>query len=390
LEDGTVIEARWGHGMATHEMDGTTRIVHIPGDIARRSPGVSGKRFLLVVAGAAFVGAAAWFGWYWWATGRFIESTDDAYIGGEVTTLSSRVAGFIERVAVVDNQSIKAGDLLVKIDDRDYRAQLAHAEASVAVQQATLANLDANRHLQEAVMEEASADIAATTAELARAKRDADRYRALSNNLFASLQRFQQADADYEKAQAADRKARAALDAAERRLAVIDTQKLRTQAALDQAAADRDLARLNLGYTELRAPIDGVVGNRSARAGAYATVGGQLLALVLASALWVDANFKESQLARVREGQPAEVIADVLPGVSFRGRVASLAPATGAQFSVIPPENATGNFTKIVQRVPIRIRLEDDAAKFGRLRPGLSVVVHVDARPDVIAFEARR
>jgi len=375
--------------MAKHEMDGTTRIVHIPGEIARRSPRVSGSRLLLVVAGAAFVGAAVWFGWYWWTTGRFIESTDDAYIGGEVTTLSSKVAGFIERVAVVDNQSIKAGDLLVKIDDRDYRAQLAHAEASVAVQRATLANLDANRNLQEAVIEQASADIAATTAELARAKCDVDRYRMLSNDRFASPQRFQQADADYEKARAADRKARAALDAAERRLVVIDTQKQQTQAALDQAAADRDLARLNLGYTEIRAPIDGVVGNRSVRAGAYATVGGQLLAIVPASALWVDANFKESQLARVREGQPAEVIADVLPGVSFRGRVASLAPATGAQFSVIPPENATGNFTKIVQRVPVRIRLEDGAAEFGRLRPGLSVVVHVDGRPDVIPFDAR-
>ena len=376
--------------MATHEIDGTTRIAHIPGDIARGSPRVSGKRLLLVVAGAAFVGAVAWLGWYWWTIGRFIELTDDAYIGGEVTTLSSKVAGFIERVAVEDNQSVKAGDLLVKIDDRDYRAQLAHAEASVAVQRATLANLDANRRLQEAMMEEASADIAAATAELARAKRDVDRYQMLSNDRFASLQRFQQADADYEKARAADRKARAALDAAERRLEVIDTQKQQTQAALDQAAADRDIARLNLGYTEIRAPIDGFVGNRSARAGAYATVGGQLLAIVPVSALWVDANFKESQLARVREGQPAEVIADVLPGVTLRGRVASLAPATGAQFSVIPPENATGNFTKVVQRVPVRIRLEDDAAEFGRLRPGLSVVVHVDGRPKVIAFQARR
>jgi membrane fusion protein (multidrug efflux system) len=376
--------------VATDEMAGTTRVVHIPGDTARRSHGVSGKRLLLAVAGAAFAGAVAWLGWYWWTTGRFIESTDDAYIGGEVTTLSSRVAGFIEKVAVVDNQPVKAGDLLVKIDDRDYRAQLAHARASVAVQQATLANLNAKRHLQEAVIEQASADIAATTAELARAKCDVDRYRTLSNERFASLQRFQQADADYEKARAADRKARAALDAAERRLGVIDAETQQTQAALDQAAADRDLARLNLSYTEIRAPIDGVVGNRSARAGAYATVGGQLMAIVPASALWVDANFKESQLARVRAGQPAEVIADALPGVSFHGRVASLAPATGAQFSIIPPENATGNFTKIVQRVPVRIWLEDGDAEFDRLRPGLSVVVHVDGRPDVIPREARR
>jgi membrane fusion protein, multidrug efflux system len=140
---------------------------------------------------------------------------------------------------------------------------------------------------------------------------------------------------------------------------------------------------LNLGYTEIHAPIDGVVGNRSARAGAYATIGAQLLAIVPAHGLWVDANFKESQLAAMREGQPAEVRADVLPGVSFHGLVASLAPATGAQFSVIPPENATGNFTKIVQRVPVRIRLEDDAAEIGKLRPGLSVVVRVDGRPNI-------
>jgi membrane fusion protein (multidrug efflux system) len=383
LEDVAVIEVRLRQGMAPHEIDGAARVVQISDDLARRSQGWSGKRLLLVAAAAGFLGAVAWFGWYWWTTGRFMESTNDAYIGGEVTGLSSRVAGFVERLAVVDNQSVKAGDLLVKIDDRDYRAQLAHAEASVAVQQANLANLDAKRHLQEALIEEASADVAAATAELARAKGDVDRYRMLSDNRFASLQRFQQADADNEKALAADRKARAALDAADRQLSVIDAEKQQTQAALGQAAADRELARLNLGYTEIRAPIDGIVGNRSARAGAYAMVGGQLLAIVPASALWVDANFKESQLARVREGRPVEVTADVLPGVSFRGRVASLAPATGAQFSIIPPENATGNFTKIVQRVPVRIRLEDDAAELGRLRPGLSVVVHVDCRPDV-------
>ena len=312
-------------------MDGATRIVHIPGDIARRSAGLPGRRSLLAAACAACISAAVWFGWYWWTNGRFIESTDDAYIGGEVTTLSSKVADFIETVVVVDNQSIKAGDLLVKIDDRDYRAQLARAEASIAIQQATLANLDANRHLQMALIEQASADIAAMTAELARAKSDVDRYRTLSDNRFASPQRFEQADADYEKARAADRKARAALDATQRRLGVIDSQKQQTQAALDQAVADCDIARLNLEYTEIRAPIDGVVGNRSARAGAYATVGGQLLAIVPASGLWIDANFKESQLAHVREGQPVEVIADVLPGVSFPGRVASLAPATGAQ-----------------------------------------------------------
>ena len=169
------------------------------------------------------------------------------------------------------------------------------------------------------------------------------------------MQRYQQADADHQKALAADARAHAALDAADRKLDVIATQKQQAQAALDGAIADRDTARLNLGYTELRAPIDGTVGNRSARAGAYATVGAQLISLVPANGLWVDANFKESQLAQMHPGMPVTVVADVLPGQEFHGHVASLAPATGAVFSVLPPENATGNFTKIVQRVPVRV-----------------------------------
>jgi membrane fusion protein, multidrug efflux system len=290
------------------------------------------------------------------------------------------VAGFIEAVTVFDNQSVEAGDLLLKLDDRDYRAQFARAEASVAAQRATLANIDANRRMHQAVVEQASADVGGAAAELARTKYDVDRYRTLSNDKIASSQRFEQADADHEKARAAERRARAALQAAERQLDVIDTQKQQTEAARDQALAERDLALLNLAYTEICSPIDGVVGNRSARAGAYATIGAQLLAIVPARGLWVDANFKESQLAQIREGQSAEVVADVLPGVSFRGRVASLAPATGAQFSVIPPENATGNFTKIIQRVPVRIELEGADAELGKLRPGLSVAVHVDRR----------
>ena len=194
------------------------------------------------------------------------------------------------------------------------------------------------------------------------------------------MQRFQQAYADHQKALAADARARAALEASQRELDVIDTQKQQTAAALAGAIADRDTAQLNLSYTELRAPIDGTVGNRSARAGAYATVGAQLISLVPSRGLWVDANFKESQLARMRPGMPVTVAADVLPGEAFKGHVASLAPATGAVFSVLPPENATGNFTKIVQRVPVRVALDGDGATLGRLRPGLSVTASVDER----------
>ena len=356
----------------------------IPAKLAEKRPIGWLKRIsrrAALVASAALIGSAAvWYSWYWLREGRFIESTDDAYVGGEVTTLASKVPGFVQTVAVTDNQRVKAGELLVKLDDRDYRAQLDRAEASVDAQNATLANLDATVRLQHAAIEQARAEISATTAELERAKYDADRYRTLSDGQNASLQRYQQADADYKKALAADQKAHAALEAAERKLDVIETQKQQARAALGQAVAERNLAQINLGYTEIRSPIDGVIGNRGARVGSYATTGAKLLSVVPNHGLWIDANFKESQLAKIREGQPVTIAVDLLPGTPLRGRVVSLAPATGAQFSVIPPENATGNFTKIVQRVPVRIAIDqhDEAVN---LRPGLSVVARVDGRP---------
>ena len=339
-----------------------------------------GKRATLLASAALIGTAAVWYSWYWLTEGRFIQSTDDAYVGGEVTTIASKVSGFMQTVAVTDNQQVKAGDLLIKLDDRDYRAQLDRAEASVDAQNATLANLDANVRLQHAAIEQAKAEISATTAELERAKYDADRYRTLSDGHNASLQRYQQADADYKKALAADQKARAALEAAERKLDVIKTQKQQARAVLGQAVAERNLARINLGYTEIRSPIDGVIGNRGARVGSYATTGAKLLSVVPNHGLWIDANFKENQLARIRAGQPVTIAVDLLPGVPLKGRVVSVAPATGAQFSVIPPENATGNFTKIDQRVPVRIAI-DDHDEATNLRPGLSVVVRVDERP---------
>ncbi|MBE7201303.1 MAG: HlyD family secretion protein, partial [Parafilimonas terrae] len=289
---------------------------------------------LLALAGGGFYGR------FWWETGRFIESTDDAYVGGDVTVIASRVPGIVAEVLVRDNQRVAAGDLLIRLDDRDYRAALAKAEASVAGQDATLLNLAATRRLQEAVIAQNRAELAGAEAEAARTRFDVDRYRELSAKSYASEQRFQQADADDKKATSAVAKARASLDAAERRIAVIDTQSRQADAARAQAVAERDAARLNLGYTEIRAPTDGVVGNRSARAGSYATTGAGLIALVPADGLWVDANFKESQLAQMRPGQTVGIVADVLPDETFTGHVESLAPATGAQFSVLPPENA--------------------------------------------------
>jgi membrane fusion protein (multidrug efflux system) len=194
---------------------------------------------------------------------------------------------------------------------------------------------------------------------------------------------------DVDRAVAADRHAQADVsaagadvDTAQRQLAVLHSQFSEARSAIAQARADLKAARLNLGYTEIRAPIDGYVGNRAAQMGAYVSTGTYLLSVIPARRLWVDANFKEDQLARLRPGQPVSIRADVLPGEVFHGRIASIAPATGAQFSVLPPENATGNFTKIVQRVPVRILLEDGASQLGRLRPGLSVTAEADTRAD--------
>lgn len=349
--------------------------------VVSAAPRRRGKRALGIATGVVLTGAVVWYGWSWWTVGRFVETTDDAYVGGDITVIAPKVAGFIDQVAVTDNQRVQAGDLLIKLDDRDYRAQFARARAAVASQEATLANLAAQRRLQQAMIDRAHATVDAADAELVRARDDIARYRELASVHYASVQRLQQADADYKKAIAGTRDAHAAVDAAEREIEVIDTQLRQAQADREQAVAAAALAELNVGYTELRAPTDGVIGNRSARVGAYASVGAQLLVVVPARGLWVDANFKENQLGQMHAGQPVTIIADVLPGMRFHGHVESLAPATGAQFSVIPPENATGNFTKIVQRVPVRILLDGDASELGRLRPGLSVEVAVDERP---------
>jgi membrane fusion protein (multidrug efflux system) len=316
----------------------------------------------------------------WWTTGRFIESTDDAYVGGDVTVIAPEVAGFIAQVAVTDNQAVHAGDLLVKLDDSDYRAALAKTDAAVAMQQAALVNLDALGRLQESIIAQAQAGVAATDAETHRTHDDQVRFQKLLGTGAVSTQDFQRADADYQEALASGQKARAGAAAAQQELAVIDTQKQQAQASLQQAIALRDSARLNISYTELRAPIDGVVGNRSAQNGAYAATGAQLLSLVPSRGLWIDANFKESQLALVRPGSPAAVALDSVSGKIFHGHVVSIAPATGAEFSVLPSENATGNFTKIVQRVTVRIALDDEAAAHGQLRPGLSVTAKVNGK----------
>jgi membrane fusion protein (multidrug efflux system) len=348
-------------------------------------PGLWAGRFrrpLLAALGLVVALVAARYLGQWWTVGRAIEKTDDAYVGGDVTVIAPKVAGFITDIRVHDNQRVRAGELLVKLDDREYRAALARAEAAVAGQRARLENLEATRRLQLAVIAQARPGIAAAAAEIVRTRDDQTRYRRLRASDAVSAQNVQQAETDYLKGLAAGESARAMLLSAERQVVVIDTQRHQAEAALAGALAEQETAALNLGFTELRAPVDGTVGNRSARLGSFAVVGAQLISLVPDQGLWVDANFKESQLAGIRPGFPATIRADVAPGRTFHGRVISLAPATGAQFSVLPPENATGNFTKIVQRVPVRIELDAEGSVLGVLRPGLSVTVRVG--PEVV------
>jgi membrane fusion protein, multidrug efflux system len=342
---------------------------------------VSRKQIAIAAALTLGLAGAVWFGHRWWTVGRFIESTDDAYVGGEVTVIAPRISGFISKVEVTDNQLVHKGDLLVLLDGRDVRAALAKTKAAVLGHEATLANLEATRRLQLSLINQAHAGVAAAEAETMRSRDDQQRYRKLSADKVVPLQTSQKADAEYKQALAGEDRAKSVVEAAQRQLTVIEAQKRQAEAARAGAIADRDAAELNLSYTELRSPIDGLVGNRSARTGAYASAGAQLLAVVPAQGLWVDANFKESQLAHLRPGMPVNIEADVLPGSVLHGRVASLSPATGAQFSVLPAENATGNFTRIVQRVPVRVALLGDASHLGLLRPGLSVRVDVDQRP---------
>jgi membrane fusion protein (multidrug efflux system) len=349
---------------------------------AATRPQISFRKLSLFGLACILSLAACGYGYYWWTFASFFQRTDDAYVGGNVTPIAPHIAGFIAEIAVSDNQQVKAGQVLVRLDDRDTAAALDHAAAILDQRQAALGGLRAKYALQQSVIEQADADLAAKTAQAAFAKIDAERYRALAASNSGSRQNEQRASALDKQSQAAAASAEAALAAAKQQLGVLDAQIAEAEAAVAQAKADLATARLNLSYAEIRSPIDGFIGNRAARVGSYVSPGAYLLTIVPAHGLWVDANFKEDQLERMQTGQVATIVADTLPGHVFHGRLSSLAPATGAVFSVIPPENATGNFTKIVQRVPVRIALDGNDSALGQIRPGLSITATVDTRLD--------
>jgi membrane fusion protein (multidrug efflux system) len=338
------------------------------------------RRLAMAGAALAILVGGAWVGYGWWTNGRFIETTDDAYVGGNVTAIAPHVAGFVDAVLVSDNQHVKAGQVLLRLDPRDFKAALDHAEAFLAGRTAALDSLHAQLAMQQSTIRQQEADLVAKTARAAFAETDAARYRSLAQSAAGSRQDSQRSIAADQEARSAVIFSTAGLEAARQQLKVLAAQTAEAEAAVAQARADLDAARLNLGYTEIRSPIDGIVGNRAAQVGAYVGQGGYLISVIPSDGLWVDANFKEDQLTGIAPGRSATVVADVLSGHIFRGHVVSIAPGTGAVFSVIPAENATGNFTKIVQRVPVRVLLDPGDDKLGMLRPGLSTTVGVDIR----------
>lgn len=338
------------------------------------------RRRILVGAGLVALIAAGWFGANWYTVGRFRVATDDAYVKAETATIAARASGHVMRVAVGENALVRAGDLLVEIDSGDYRLAIAAAEGRIATQTATIARIAAQARAQTATIAQTEAQLAAARADVDRTEADFTRASDLVRTAAGTQKTLDQARADRDRTRAAVAVAEAGVAAARGALEVLTAQGREAEQTLAELKTALDKAIRDLDFTRVVAPFDGVVGNKAVQPGQLVQPGTRLLALVPLDTVYVEANFKETQLARLRPGQPVEVTLDALGSRRFEGRVASVAPASGAQFSLLPPENATGNFTKIVQRVPVRIALPREAAAEGVIRPGFSAVVSVDTR----------
>ena len=342
------------------------------------------KRAALVLALAAGVAGATDFGYGYLTTGRYLESTDDAYVKADSTIVSPKVSGYLAEVLVGDNETVKAGQVLARIDDRDFRTALNQAHADVAGAEAAVRNLDAQIALQQPVIAQETADVAAAEASLQFASEEQARYDGLMKSGSGTIQRAQQTDAALHEKIAQLQHGKSGLLAAERKVDVLTTDRAKAVAQLDHARAVEAQAALNLSYTQISAPVEGTIGARSLRVGQFVQAGTQLMAVVPLDAVYVVANFKETQLTHVRDGQPVEIRIDSFHSTRLRGHVDSLSPASGLEFALLPPDNATGNFTKIVQRVPVKIVL-DDHRLTGLLRPGMSAEPIIDTKATVLA-----
>ena len=335
-------------------------------------------RVTLVIA----VGVIAWYvagHWNRWTGAIRFEATDDAYTAGDVTPLAAKVSGYVAAVGVTDYQTVRKGDLIVEIDASDYRAQLMQAEASLAGAQATLANLANQKDVQRALIRQAEATIRATQADQLRYELEARRQRdLLQTRLAGTEQLVEQADANKQRTEAQLMLNNAQLDQQKALLASLDVQENQLKAQVSSAAAQLTLAQNNLNYTRIVSPADGLVGQRLVRPGQFVNVGTQVIAVVPLPRIWVIANYKETQMTNVRLGQPARVTVDAFPALALTGHVDSWSPGTGSTFALLPPDNATGNFTKVVQRVPVKIVLDPDPSLGTLVRPGMSVEATID------------
>lgn len=332
---------------------------------------------LTVIAAAGLLAILFATQWDRWVGNNTRQVTDDAYIRGDVTPLSAKAEGYVHHVAVDDFQRVQAGDLLVEIDDSDYRAKVAQAEADLLGAQAAIENLKARKAMQHSQVSEAESAVTAMQADVERTRQEAERQRTLLANTYGTPQRVEQAVAEAKRLAATLTRSQAEVDAQRRQLAVLDTQETQLRAEAKAKQASLDLAKINLGYTRIAAPIGGMVSERGVREGQYVHSGSQVISVVPLDNVWVIANYKETQLTHVAIGQRAEIRVDTFPGVVIAASVTSIAPASGSQFSLLPPDNATGNFTKVVQRIPVKLRIGPDNPLAGHLRPGMSVTATI-------------
>jgi membrane fusion protein (multidrug efflux system) len=329
------------------------------------------KRLLMATAAVAVLAGASWYGWDYWTVGRFLVSTDDAYVKADNTTVAPKVSGYLREVLVGDNERVKGGQVLARIDDRDFKVALDQAKADVAAAEAAIVSKQAQLDVQQTVINAAKATLDLDNASATFAKQENKRYTDLAATGYGSVQNAQSAQSRDASALAAIERDKANLASALKQVELLNAEINQAVAAAARANALQRQAELNLSYTTIVAPIDGVVGNRTLRAGQFVQAGTQLMSLVPASGAYVIANFKETQLTEVQAGQPVEIEVDMFPGKRVHGHVDSLAPASGQEFALLPPDNATGNFTKVVQRIPVRIALDTSSVV---LRPGMSVI----------------
>jgi membrane fusion protein (multidrug efflux system) len=335
---------------------------------------------LFVVGGLAVLVAVVVFGYGYWTSGRFMVSTDDAYLQADSVAISPEVAGYVSAVPVQDNQVVAPGQLLARIDDRDYRAALASAQASSDAAAAGVDELIQQMAQQKFAIAEAQAAVASDQALLTFARQNEGRYAKLAQSGAGTVQEAQNSGTSAQNATANLQRDIAAEGVAQTQMAVLGAQLLKARAEFALAQAALRQSQLNLGYTVITAPINGVVGERSLRVGQYVPVATQLMAVVPLRAVYIVANYKETQLTYVRPGQKVAISVDTFPGVVVHGVVNSVAPASGEEFALLPPDNATGNFTKIVQRVPVKITIDPNDPLLGQLRPGMSVEPSIDTK----------